>query len=105
MLYSTASRIWGSYRLVSRATCYRELEPKEEEPEEEEPEEEVDMDMDIEGDSDDEMDGLELIIPYEAMGSPYPQPPKLDTSSDSKPKDALAATVGTITQCCHLLGA
>nr|GEY26471.1 hypothetical protein [Tanacetum cinerariifolium] len=50
------------------------------------------MDMDIKGDSDDAMDGPELIIPYEAMSLPYPPPPELDTSSDSEPKDALATT-------------
>ncbi|GJX61762.1 hypothetical protein Tco_0294662 [Tanacetum coccineum] len=70
-------------------------EDPEEEPEEEEPEE---MDMDMEVDSDDEMNDPELIFPYEAMGSPYPPPPKSNTSSDSEPEDAPAATVGTITQ-------
>nr|GEU84571.1 hypothetical protein [Tanacetum cinerariifolium] len=55
-----------------------------EDPEEEEPEEmEMDMYMDVEMDSKGEMDGLELILPFEAVGSPNPPPPMSDTSSDS----------------------
>ncbi|GJZ44004.1 hypothetical protein Tco_0591259 [Tanacetum coccineum] len=71
-----------------------EEEPKEEEPKEE-PEE---MDMDMEEDSKDEIDGPELIFPYEVVGSPNLPPSESDTSSDSEPEDDIAATVGTLTQ-------
>ncbi|GJW66471.1 hypothetical protein Tco_0120895 [Tanacetum coccineum] len=72
-------------------------EDSEEEPEEEELEE-IDMDMDMGVDSDDEMDGPELIFPYKEMDSPNLSPPELDTSSDSESKAAPTVTVGTITQ-------
>ncbi|GKA76843.1 hypothetical protein Tco_0783304 [Tanacetum coccineum] len=39
------------------------------------------------------MDDLELIFPYEAMGSPNPPPPDSDTSSESEPEDIPAATL------------
>ncbi|GKC62163.1 hypothetical protein Tco_1089761 [Tanacetum coccineum] len=54
--------------------------------------------MDMEVDSDDEMNDHVLIFPYEEMGSPYLPPPESDTSSDSKSEAAIAGTVGTITQ-------
>ncbi|GKE54740.1 hypothetical protein Tco_1489896 [Tanacetum coccineum] len=54
--------------------------------------------MDMEVDSDDEMNDPILIFPYEAMCLPYLPPPKSNTSSDSKSEAAIAATVGTITQ-------
>ncbi|GJS02657.1 hypothetical protein Tco_0319165 [Tanacetum coccineum] len=52
----------------------------------------------MEIDVNDEMNDPELIFTYEAPGSPCPPPPESDTSSDSKPKDDTATTVGTITQ-------
>ncbi|GJU05826.1 hypothetical protein Tco_1122256 [Tanacetum coccineum] len=58
----------------------------------------MDMDMDMEEDSEDKMDGPELIFSYEAMGSPNPPPPESDTSSDYEPEDDTAAIVGTIRQ-------
>ncbi|GJX52959.1 hypothetical protein Tco_0281328 [Tanacetum coccineum] len=48
------------------------------------------MDMDMEEDSKDKMDGPELIFPYEAVGSPNPPPPESDTSSESEPEDDTA---------------
>nr|GEW41898.1 hypothetical protein [Tanacetum cinerariifolium] len=64
-----------------------------EEGQEEESEEEELEEIDIEEDSKDEMDGPELIFPYEAMGLPNPPPIDSDTSSDSEPEDVTAATV------------
>ncbi|GJR15247.1 hypothetical protein Tco_0797899 [Tanacetum coccineum] len=55
------------------------------------------MDVDMKMDSNDEMDGPELIFPYEAMGLPNAPPPESDTSSDSESEVASVATVGTVT--------
>ncbi|GKD92603.1 hypothetical protein Tco_1372440, partial [Tanacetum coccineum] len=48
--------------------------------------------------SDDEMDGPELIVPYKAMGSPNAPPPKSDNSSGSEFEAAPATSVVTITK-------
>nr|GEY73118.1 hypothetical protein [Tanacetum cinerariifolium] len=78
MCSTALSRKWGCYRLVSRATGYRELEEDAEEEEEdleEDPEE--DPEEEPEDDDDDmEMDDeAEVIDPYMDDGSNNPPPP------------------------------
>ena len=72
------------------------FEDEEEEPFEDEEEEEEIILHNV--DSDEEMDGPELIHPYEAPGSPYPPPPQPDTPSDSEPETEEIVTAGTVTQ-------
>ncbi|GJV44076.1 hypothetical protein Tco_1428612 [Tanacetum coccineum] len=52
----------------------------------------------MEVDSDDEMDGPELIFPYEEMGLPNATPPDSDTSSNFESETAPAATICIVTQ-------
>ncbi|GJW28029.1 hypothetical protein Tco_0044904 [Tanacetum coccineum] len=65
-------------------------EEEEEELEKEEEVEEEEMYMDL----DDEIDEVEVISPYEMMGSSKTPPTKLDTSSDSETEAATVPTTG-----------
>nr|GFA55260.1 hypothetical protein [Tanacetum cinerariifolium] len=105
--------IGGCYRLVSRATSYRELEEEEEDPEEdpkEDPEEEPEDD-----DDDMEMDDeAEVIDPFMDDGSNNPSPPNSEdeetppTSSvipdaDGMERNFIENSVNICVRCCKIV--